>query len=813
MNMDVNCEKCSTEYSLDETLVGPTGTSVRCTSCGHVFRVMAPAGSRRDSVEWQLRQGDGSTYPFERLGVLQQWIAQGKVSPDDFLSKGGQKWKRLGDIAEIKPFFTAAQAMANPSNKPVAAGYPRAEKRDPDESERNTTTRAAGLAPRPQIQFDPNNNPQDQETLWPDAQTEDLTPTTILQKPEQLLASARQDKFKDLPSEVGYAPTLPGKKNPPPDPAQAAGGARPGGELPPPGSQGMVGTWSEPGANDPDFSDIPVIEEGNEWHQGQGAGVDAKSPAWADSQAELNRYDEQEMSSLPPPRRRIGSWIALVLVVGLIGGGIYLIKFKPQVISGAFGGLLNLTDSDRHKDFFVRGRESFLLDSEVNYRQADREFHQALALNENHAPSLAGLAELYSVWAQYLRDAELDARADAAEATGQEAEAHLKEAERLHREFEEKLAEGLQKANQALVASPTVPAVHRAAADIKRLEGDLEEAKQQLKKAKGAAPDPETDYVAVLIALDSGSTAAPLLTQLDAVIKAEPLIRAMYRRARVLASTGELYQARAALAAVTKLNSDHTSAKALLDRIESGKTVLLGPSATAEQAATEPGSSAAADAGVPQTARRKSTATKPKPAVTSRKDEKWAAPAPTGGSPDSMLMRAVKLQRSGQTTQAISLYERVLIQSPSNIDALAGLAQCQLSRRSYGQAIAKFRRILNINPSYAPALFGLAQAFEATGQQEQAVKYYKQYLSRHPSGRKASAARSRLKNLEESLSAAQPAPAKEEPVAPPPTPSPVVIESPTPDADEAADAPEPPPAQPPVEKNEQPAAPSGDTVP
>ncbi len=37
--MDVRCERCKTLYELDEARVSEAGTTVRCTTCGHVFRV------------------------------------------------------------------------------------------------------------------------------------------------------------------------------------------------------------------------------------------------------------------------------------------------------------------------------------------------------------------------------------------------------------------------------------------------------------------------------------------------------------------------------------------------------------------------------------------------------------------------------------------------------------------------------------------------------------------------------------------------------------------------------------------------------
>ena len=37
--MDVRCEKCQTEYELDETRLKPGGVTVKCTHCGHMFRI------------------------------------------------------------------------------------------------------------------------------------------------------------------------------------------------------------------------------------------------------------------------------------------------------------------------------------------------------------------------------------------------------------------------------------------------------------------------------------------------------------------------------------------------------------------------------------------------------------------------------------------------------------------------------------------------------------------------------------------------------------------------------------------------------
>ena len=104
--MDVTCEKCRTEYEFDESLISESGTTVKCTSCGHLFRIFAPGTPESSRLSsWLLRQPDGSVYTFERLATLQRWIAEGKATQSDVVSRTGDGWKSLGDIAELAPFF------------------------------------------------------------------------------------------------------------------------------------------------------------------------------------------------------------------------------------------------------------------------------------------------------------------------------------------------------------------------------------------------------------------------------------------------------------------------------------------------------------------------------------------------------------------------------------------------------------------------------------------------------------------------------------------------------------------------------------
>lgn len=142
--MDVRCERCRAQYVFDDDQVTPTGLTVQCTNCGHVFRVKKkelvvtvpvkpdemheaplpataaaprPAGggagpepAREAPREWRLRQASGNVFTFRELTTLQKWIIEQKVSRDDEISLSGEQWKRLGNIGELASFFQVVEA-------------------------------------------------------------------------------------------------------------------------------------------------------------------------------------------------------------------------------------------------------------------------------------------------------------------------------------------------------------------------------------------------------------------------------------------------------------------------------------------------------------------------------------------------------------------------------------------------------------------------------------------------------------------------------------------------------------------------------
>ena len=146
--MDVRCERCRAQYVFDDEQVTPSGLTVQCTNCGHVFKVKkkelvvtvpvkpeelegvplpataaapkppgaaaAPPPSAQAPAEppreWRVRQPNGNIFTFRELTTLQKWIIEQKVSRDDEISLAGEQWKRLGNIAELASFFQVVEA-------------------------------------------------------------------------------------------------------------------------------------------------------------------------------------------------------------------------------------------------------------------------------------------------------------------------------------------------------------------------------------------------------------------------------------------------------------------------------------------------------------------------------------------------------------------------------------------------------------------------------------------------------------------------------------------------------------------------------
>ncbi len=137
--MEVLCERCQTEYDFDDALVSERGTTVKCTNCGHQFRIFRPKTVSAPPERWVVQTEDGRDLVCTSLRDLQRAITRGQIGRDDTLTRGGLPARPLSSIAELEPFFPDA------SNRP-AKGW-----QHDSERPRNTTPIGLGVPPRPPI--------------------------------------------------------------------------------------------------------------------------------------------------------------------------------------------------------------------------------------------------------------------------------------------------------------------------------------------------------------------------------------------------------------------------------------------------------------------------------------------------------------------------------------------------------------------------------------------------------------------------------------------------------------------------------------
>jgi predicted Zn finger-like uncharacterized protein len=144
--MDVRCDRCNTEYEFEDDKITDAGVTVKCTSCGHVFKVkkrpgIVPAsalradpqpadGNEAAKREWRVRKANGDIFTFKELTTLQKWIVERKVAREDEISLTGESWKRLGNIAELSSFFQVVE-VADRALAQQAAGAPPAQPQFP----------------------------------------------------------------------------------------------------------------------------------------------------------------------------------------------------------------------------------------------------------------------------------------------------------------------------------------------------------------------------------------------------------------------------------------------------------------------------------------------------------------------------------------------------------------------------------------------------------------------------------------------------------------------------------------------------------
>jgi predicted Zn finger-like uncharacterized protein len=784
--MDVKCERCNTEYEFDDALVSGRGTTVKCTNCGHKFKIRRSDGDFSEDF-WNVTTGDGRTLVFTSLRELQRAIQSYLVERNDRLSRGGLPQKPIGQIPELAPFFEQREAAKKQQQHqsggravktqdglgPAAADA--REVREPSERSMPAVVGAVtGSMPAVQPPMRPRQATKP-EFPAPPASDPNIGKTTLVgtgfeDVPSQGPATERQpppafDPTKTVPMAPGArepintapmarptpppAPAPPPVSNPPPTPPMA----KPQVSHPPPlpdrvrrsgspSSHGRVAAAAPPPLP-PGASQRPPSHER---HDSRPSGREARDAGSERNVAVASTPAIESSSPLPPlaAEPRVRSLLAEIEsereAVGRtpydsspdglppprrrsVGG--FIVSAVVLVCLALLGVVW--AQKNLGVTLGTRPPPAPAVDPRVPGLLAAGEKALAdgnLELAKEDLDKASALAEKNPrVLLGLARLAEN--RADVLWLKSRLLPPDAADEHRVTRDGLVELAAGARKAaDDALGVAPDDPAALRAKIDALRISGDRDGARALVGKIASSASQPESAYV--LAALD--------LAEVD------PLWPTVIERLKLAANveTGP-GRARAALVYALARSGDPSSAKAEVERLASmtrPHPLLPLLRSFAEHAKPDAhadgGASAVAvevDAGVP-------ASTKPGVAVAL---PAGAAPGSGGGSglpgdPRQLVSQGERARAKGDYDRARTLFNAALDKNPADSEALAGLAAIAYAQRDLPGARTAYKRVLAQNPNYLPAQVGLADVEWDSGDKATAARLYKDIADRYPEG-------------------------------------------------------------------------------
>jgi predicted Zn finger-like uncharacterized protein len=782
--MDVRCEKCQTEYELDESRLKPGGVTVKCTNCGHMFKIRKrtptnvglpavtdeapttrrdpspsnpqrlqtpPAGSgmlaqsRADSVlgdgtpgaiadggsgpterQWLVRLENGEQKTCRELATLQQWIVAGVATRESLISRSGKTWKRLGDIAELSQYFTIAdeartQRAHKPTPKPVAATM----------LGLGGPTAAGGT-------ILPDEGGDDHKTTGSfraRRSTPPPPPPRGNSGPHPLPKSPNSSELALQQTEISGAARA-RVSTPPPVPVVPAGRA--------------TGTWAS--------SEIKHSDSMASMPQGPRGGrlsMQDNEPAFAAGRVRISPGDESSFQTgkvsrltdddddddmIAPPRgSRAGTWIALLalLVIAAGAGAVYMFVFNKKggeqavvkqdaaavAVAADAGGAIVSPIIDAAPPAPADPLDGARTELLAGIEPRMKGVYDALAPKDDPA-SLAMRARLATGMAQSMLE-----RAGLA--------ADKAEADKLRKESKQLVLDAATLAQKAIKAAADDPSASLAMSDVLRLQGKPQKDVQrylEAAKAKGAADKELARSIAVgdaLVLERDGKLddAAKVLASTDGAGDT----RVQQELAMVAYAQGKSADAKPLVDQILASTPDHDVARALQKRLDTSVAK-----------------------------------TDPMPSEGSGSVHHDPTPPPNtgnngggGGDYDTLVARADKLAVSN-CSSAMTAYGKALEQKPTGVEALTGMGYCYLNGKQFASAFSKFRSALAVSQRFEPALAGVAETYQQQGNREQAVEAWQKYLEAYPGSAKAT------KQLQILGAGATPTP----PTPTPPTPTP-----------------------------------------
>jgi predicted Zn finger-like uncharacterized protein len=788
--MDVRCEKCQTEYELDESRLKPGGVTVKCTNCGHMFKIRKrtptnvgapavgtapgfgkPATPRADSIfegqegpttverQWVIRLETGEQKTCRELATLQQWIVSNVVTRESLISRTGKTWKRLGDISELAQYFEiadearrtrgeketkpvvkgAAGTMLGMGTAPTAAGGTILPD-DPDEGRSTGSYRSQGTKR-------PTTNPPPIPGRTPPMGSNVATPSSSGSGPIRQPLTAPPGP----PPQVKRTPTGPVPQVSEPRPAQPTPAPPKVTPAPPvgPDSRSTAAWASDPikatgiAPSGPYHGKLAAIPDEPAF-AGPGGRVRVQpSDESSFETGKVGLVDDDEMMS---PRRGSKAGLIVLLMMLLVGAGaaavvyVFVIKKdpKPNVAVVADAGAPVVDAQSLVVTPVIDAAEPPPLspvEVATGELATDNETRMRASLESlpKDAPETQAVrANLGAAIAQAL----IDRAGLVADKT---------EAEKLRKESKAIVLEAATAAQRAVKAAPDDPAANIAMAHVLRLQGkSLRDMQKYLDaaKAKAGTWKRDLDLAEALVAardgkLDDARKMFEALDSGDGKLETSNDVRARFHRALIALAQNKASDAKPLVDQILAAQPEHAGAKALAAKLETKVS--------------------SQDPLPPEDPGKGSSSTKPNP-----------NPNPdvsTGGSYDSLLARANKLAETN-CGKAMELYAKALEQKPNGVEALAGQGFCHIDAKQFASAHSKFRSALAISSKFEPALWGIAEAYQQQGRREQAIEAYKAYLEVYPNTAKAQKQIDRLGGTGAGSGSATP------PTPTPPTPPP-----------------------------------------
>jgi predicted Zn finger-like uncharacterized protein len=726
--MDVRCEKCQTEYELDESRLKPGGVTVKCTNCGHMFKIRkrtptnvglatvqdaappgpAPTRPQRQSSkndvpsalsdspsgpnserQWMVRLENGDQKTCRELATLQQWIVAGIATRESLISRSGKTWKRLGDIAELGQYFVIAdearaQRAARPTNPkpqaPTMLGVGPQQAAEEDDLEGRST---GNFRARPKT-APPHPPPQPAgKVVNPLAQTE---------------------VSGSFPPPKPRPPT-----NPPPVPKMSV----------PDGRQTAAWASSEVKASD-SMAAMPQGPRG-----GKLSAIPQNEPAFSGkirmTPGDESSFDTGRVRSvdddddLMPPQRgsRAGMWIALLalLVIGGAAGAVYMFVFNQK----------------------KQAAKTTPMDAAAVAVVADARAVAPPPVADAAAPPPPSAGPLDGAKAELLGDIEARMKGAGDALTGKDDAATLAmrarlqlaiaqsmtdraglvdkaEGDKLRKEAKQLVLDAAPLAQKAQKAGADDPGANLAMADVLRLQGkSAKDIARYLDKAKASAKDDKELARSIalcqaLVSVRDGKLddAAKALAAIDAAGDN----RVAFETALVAFMQNKVADAKPIVEQILATSADHDAARALSKKLETAvaKSDPLPPEDGQHKATPPPQNNGGNGGG--------------------------------GGDYDSLLAKANKLAESN-CSKAMELYSKALEQKPTGVEALTGMGYCYLDAKQFASAFSKFRAALAVSPRFEPALGGVAETYQRQGNKEQAIAAWHNYLDVIPNSPKA----------------------------------------------------------------------------